>query len=52
MCQDCCGQRSIRPIPHPARGKLAIFFGMAPGVGKTYAMLQAAGRKKLPAGTW
>jgi two-component system sensor histidine kinase KdpD len=24
------------------RGKLKIFFGMAPGVGKTYAMLQAA----------
>ncbi|HEY2838754.1 MAG TPA: sensor histidine kinase KdpD [Pirellulales bacterium] len=27
-----------------ARGKLKIFFGMAPGVGKTYAMLEA-GRK-------
>ena len=26
------------------RGKLKIFFGMAPGVGKTYAMLQAARR--------
>lgn len=25
-----------------ARGKLKIFFGMAPGVGKTYAMLEAA----------
>src|SRR6202521_6435138 len=25
-----------------ARGKLKIFFGMSPGVGKTYAMLQAA----------
>ena len=25
-----------------ARGKLVIFFGMAPGVGKTYAMLEAA----------
>ena len=24
------------------RGKLKIFFGMAAGVGKTYAMLQAA----------
>src|SRR5205807_7638039 len=24
------------------RGKLKIFFGMSPGVGKTYAMLQAA----------
>jgi len=25
-----------------ARGRLKIFFGMAPGVGKTYAMLEAA----------
>src|SRR4051812_45526636 len=25
-----------------ARGKLTIFFGAAPGVGKTYAMLEAA----------
>ena len=25
-----------------ARGKLKVFFGMSPGVGKTYAMLQAA----------
>ena len=24
------------------RGKLVIFFGAAPGVGKTYAMLEAA----------
>jgi two-component system sensor histidine kinase KdpD len=28
-----------------ARGKLKIFFGMSPGVGKTYAMLQAAQQK-------
>ena len=27
------------------RGKLKIFFGMSPGVGKTYAMLQAAREK-------
>ena len=32
-----------------ARGKLKIFFGMSPGVGKTYAMLQGA-RQKLAAG--
>src|SRR6202007_2504234 len=32
-----------------ARGKLKIFFGMSPGVGKTYAMLQAA-RQKQAAG--
>ena len=30
-----------------ARGKLKIFFGAAPGVGKTYAMLEAA-RKRQP----
>jgi hypothetical protein len=27
------------------RGKLKIFFGMSPGVGKTFAMLQAAQQK-------
>ena len=27
------------------RGKLKIFLGMAPGVGKTYAMLEAAQRE-------
>src|ERR1700726_1646048 len=32
------------------RGKLRIFFGMSPGVGKTYAMLQAA-QQKLQQGT-
>jgi two-component system sensor histidine kinase KdpD len=31
------------------RGKLKIFFGMAPGVGKTYGMLEAA-RRELAAG--
>src|SRR5262249_47667765 len=28
------------------RGRLKVFFGMAPGVGKTYAMLEAARREK------
>jgi two-component system sensor histidine kinase KdpD len=28
------------------RGKLKVFFGMAPGVGKTYGMLEAARREK------
>jgi two-component system sensor histidine kinase KdpD len=28
------------------RGKLKVFFGMAPGVGKTYAMLEAARERK------
>src|SRR5438874_9774828 len=32
-----------------ARGQLKIFFGAAPGVGKTYAMLEA-GRKEGKAG--
>ena len=32
-----------------ARGRLTIFFGMCPGVGKTYAMLQAA-QVKMRAG--
>ncbi|HLH53147.1 MAG TPA: sensor histidine kinase KdpD [Verrucomicrobiae bacterium] len=31
------------------RGKLKVFFGMAPGVGKTYAMLEAA-RREIAAG--
>jgi two-component system sensor histidine kinase KdpD len=31
------------------RGKLKVFFGMAPGVGKTYAMLEAA-RREVAAG--
>src|SRR5262250_3273898 len=30
-----------------SRGKLKIFFGMSPGVGKTYAMLQAARQKQV-----
>lgn len=33
----------------PSKGKLTIFLGMAPGVGKTYAMLQAA-REQLEQG--
>jgi two-component system sensor histidine kinase KdpD len=33
-----------------SRGKLKVFLGMSPGVGKTYAMLQAA-RRELAAGT-
>lgn len=32
------------------RGRLRVFFGMCPGVGKTYAMLQAA-RRRLNEGT-
>ena len=38
------------PFPSPLRGSLKIFFGSAPGVGKTYAMLQEA-RTLLKTGT-
>lgn len=33
---------SLRQSGEPARGRLKIFFGYAAGVGKTYAMLEAA----------
>jgi two-component system sensor histidine kinase KdpD len=35
----------VDSVNGPARGKLKIFFGMAPGVGKTYAMLASAQRQ-------
>jgi len=38
--------RMKREETESARGKLKIFFGMSPGVGKTYAMLQAARQKQ------
>jgi two-component system sensor histidine kinase KdpD len=38
--------RMKREKAESARGKLKIFFGMSPGVGKTYAMLQAARQKQ------
>jgi two-component system sensor histidine kinase KdpD len=46
--------RDLRPSPdallaaaaREARGKLKIFLGAAPGVGKTYEMLQSARRRK------
>ncbi|HEX8679551.1 MAG TPA: sensor histidine kinase KdpD, partial [Chthoniobacterales bacterium] len=41
--------RTKREEAAGSRGKLKIFFGMCPGVGKTYAMLQAA-REKLAQG--
>src|SRR5260221_6221304 len=36
--------------PRQSGGKLKVFLGMSPGVGKTYAMLEAA-RRELAAGT-
>ena len=38
--------RSLRQAEEPAAGQLKIFFGYAAGVGKTYAMLEAARRAK------
>ena len=38
--------RIKREETESTRGKLKIFFGMSPGVGKTYAMLQAARQKQ------
>src|SRR6059058_6306295 len=38
--------RMKRDETESARGKLKIFFGMSPGVGKTYATLQAARQKQ------
>src|SRR6266436_1070683 len=47
---DALLARVKREEAESSRGKLKIFFGMAPGVGKTYAMLQAA-QQKLQQGT-
>ena len=38
--------QSLRQDEEPAKGRLKIFFGYAAGVGKTYAMLEAAHRAK------
>lgn len=43
---DALLARMKREEAKSARGKLKIFFGMSPGVGKTYAMLQAARQKQ------
>src|SRR6266550_2982122 len=43
---DALLARLKREETESARGKLKIFFGMSPGVGKTYAMLQAARQKQ------
>src|ERR1700744_6005878 len=34
----------------PGRGRLKVFLGMSPGVGKTYEMLRAARRRKAEGG--
>ena len=43
---DALLARMKRKEIESTRGKLKIFFGMSPGVGKTYAMLQAARQKQ------
>jgi two-component system, OmpR family, sensor histidine kinase KdpD len=43
---DAILARMKRDETAATRGKLKIFFGMSPGVGKTYAMLQAARQKQ------
>jgi two-component system sensor histidine kinase KdpD len=43
---DALLARVRREETQSAKGKLKIFFGMSPGVGKTYAMLQAARQKQ------
>jgi two-component system sensor histidine kinase KdpD len=35
----------VQADQHPARGRLRIYLGMAPGVGKTYKMLEEAHRR-------
>ena len=36
----------LKAAEKEARGKLKVFLGAAPGVGKTYEMLQAARRRR------
>jgi two-component system sensor histidine kinase KdpD len=40
-------ERVMKEEEHERKGKLKIFFGAAPGVGKTYAMLEAARKKQV-----
>jgi two-component system sensor histidine kinase KdpD len=40
----------LAAIPRPGRGRLKVFLGMSPGVGKTYEMLRAARRRKAEGG--
>lgn len=50
-------EEPLRPDPdallaatRPGRGRLKVFLGMSPGVGKTYEMLRAARRRKAEGG--
>ena len=44
-------QRAAIEAENERRGKLKIFFGMAPGVGKTFALLQSAQEKRKAGAT-
>src|SRR5919198_138541 len=44
--QGCVKRASLRSVDHAHRGRLRIYVGYAPGVGKTFAMLDEAGRRK------
>ncbi|MFO6448246.1 ATP-binding protein [Erythrobacter sp. NE805] len=39
-------ERFLRLVQRGERGRLTVYLGMAPGVGKTYRMLQEAARKR------
>lgn len=40
----------LAAVAQPGRGRLKVFLGMSPGVGKTYEMLRAARRRKAEGG--
>src|ERR1700759_2199196 len=40
----------LAAMDRPGRGRLKVFLGMSPGVGKTYEMLRAARRRKAEGG--
>src|SRR6201996_2786689 len=40
----------LAAVRRPGRGRLKVFLGMSPGVGKTYEMLRAARRRKAEGG--
>ncbi|MCY1399215.1 Sensor protein KdpD [compost metagenome] len=42
MSQSARADALLAELPREGRGRLKVFLGAAPGVGKTYAMLQAA----------
>jgi two-component system sensor histidine kinase KdpD len=46
-CPDLLLKRVMREEERERQGKLKIFFGAAPGVGKTYSMLEAAQQRRI-----